>query len=74
VPRISGGSRRRERASTKIQIETATSVTVGQGREYLDPFVAEALLRRLGASGEPGREQRDPERKIVREHVPRIGE
>src|SRR5829696_993979 len=47
---------------------------VRQGRKYLGPFVAEAPLRRLWPTGEPGREERNPEREVVREHVTRVSE
>ena len=47
---------------------------VRECRQHLRPAPAEAALRRRGTVCEPGREEREPERERVREHVRRVGE
>src|SRR5215207_448452 len=47
---------------------------VGEGGEDLGPPVAEAFVRGSRPLGEPCGEEGEPEREVVREHVPCVGE
>ena len=62
-------------ASTKIQIASATSMDAVRERgEDLRALEAEGALRRRRLRREPGRDERDRERDVVREHVHRVRE